>query len=155
MFRGLSEDIVEKIKLTFPRDEWARFGITDDLYYPIITDTTKMNDGQKKMARYVQAYKDERENKLAEERHRNAVFQKLQENYGEANSPGRKSSPKGNSPRRSPKGNSPRRSPTRKSPRSPTRKSPRSPTRNSPRSSRRSRRSRRSRKSRSRSRGRM
>ena len=128
----ITEDILAKMS----EEDRKRFGINKQF-----TATTY---DQKRMARDVQAYKDERENKLAEERHRNAVFQKLQEN-GEANSPHRKSSPKRNSPR-SPKG---------KSPRSPTRKSPRSPTRKSPRSSRRSRRSRRSRKSRSRSRGRM
>ena len=120
----ITEDILAKMS----EEDRKRFGINKQF-----TATTY---DQKRMARDVQAYKDERENKLAEERHRNAVFQKLQEN-GEANSPHRKSSPK------------------RKSPRSPTRKSPRSPTRKSPRSSRRSRRSRRSRKSRSRSRGRM
>ena len=150
MFRGVREDILEKIKLTLPEDQWARFGINKPF--------TATTSDQKSMARDVQAYKDERENKLAEERHRNAVFQKLQENDGKANSPRRKSSPTRKSPR-SPKGKSPRsptrkspRSPKGKSPRSPTRKSPRSPKRNSPRSSRRSRRSR---KSRSRSRGRM
>ena len=85
----ITEDILAKMS----EEDRKRFGNNKKF--------TATTFDQKRMAQDVKAYREERANVLAEERHRNA----LEELWKKQLSP---RSPKRNSPRRSPKRNSPR-----------------------------------------------